>query len=119
MSQYEIWKVLRSAEVAQLLSAGEFTGSPDDLADGFIHLSTSQQLVKTLEKHFMAEKALCALLCYPRKLEGALRWETSRGGALFPHLYRSLHRDDIFAITPIPDERTKWTPPAFGDVLRQ
>jgi len=85
-----IYKVLRPAEWAELQETGHFAGSPDDLRDRFIHLSTEAQLPGTLQKHFAGQTDLIVLVLDPAELGAALRWEESRGGALFPHLYRDL-----------------------------
>lgn len=91
-----IYKILRATEWESLVEKGQFSGSPDDLRDGFIHLSTDDQLAQTLARHFAGERGLviaeAAVAADP-----LLRWEESRGGALFPHLYRPLARADIVA----------------------
>jgi uncharacterized protein (DUF952 family) len=90
-------KLLRAAEWAAFETAGSFAGSPDDLRDGFIHLSTPEQAVVTREKYFAGDAGLVEVTCDADALGDALRWEPSRGGALFPHLYRPLQRTDITA----------------------
>ncbi|HPU14876.1 MAG TPA: DUF952 domain-containing protein [Polymorphobacter sp.] len=91
-------KLLRAAEWARFDVQGTFSGSADDLRDGFIHLSTPEQAVTTREKYFAGEDGLVEVACNADALGEALRWEASRGGALFPHLYRSLQRDDIKSV---------------------
>ncbi|MGE0846107.1 MAG: DUF952 domain-containing protein [Flavobacteriaceae bacterium] len=85
-----IYKVLRAPEWQSARAAGRFSGSSDDRRDGFIHFSTAEQLPGTLERHFAGERDLELLAVPARALGDALRWETSRGGALFPHLYGDL-----------------------------
>ena len=85
-----IYKVLRRSEWREAEARGVFAGSADDLRDGFIHLSTAAQLRATLTRHFAGERDLVVVEIDPEKLDVALRWETSRGGALFPHLYGEL-----------------------------
>jgi uncharacterized protein (DUF952 family) len=84
-----IYKILRPAEFAAL-TAGTFAGAPIDIADGFVHLSTAAQVEETLLKHFAGEPDLILVAINPTPLGPALRWEPSRGGALFPHLYARL-----------------------------
>jgi uncharacterized protein (DUF952 family) len=85
-----IYKVLRPAEWAEMQAAGLFSGSRDDLRDGFIHLSTPDQLPATIERHFAGERELVVLEIDPESLSEQLKWEPSRGGAMFPHLYADL-----------------------------
>jgi uncharacterized protein (DUF952 family) len=85
-----IYKILRAKEWAQLEKHGVFAGSADDLRDGFIHFSTAEQVRGTVEKHFSDEAALMLLAVESEPLEKSLRWEVSRGGQKFPHLYGEL-----------------------------
>ncbi|MEO1720528.1 MAG: DUF952 domain-containing protein, partial [Pseudomonadota bacterium] len=70
-----------------------YTGSSDDARDGFIHLSTPEQLSETAAKHFAGQSNLIVVGFRADDLGDELRWEQSRGGALFPHLYGSLSVD--------------------------
>lgn len=90
-----IYKILRPAEWAALRSQGRTTGAPVDIADGFVHFSTAAQLSGTLSKHFADEDNLTLLACDAQTMGTDLRWEASRGGDLFPHLYRVLKMTDI------------------------
>jgi uncharacterized protein (DUF952 family) len=90
MTASKIYKVLRGAEWSRAQASGSFAGSPDDARDGFIHFSTAEQLQGTLERHFAGEENLVVLEVDAAALGEALRWERSRGGALFPHLYAEL-----------------------------
>jgi uncharacterized protein (DUF952 family) len=90
-----VYKILRPQEWLRLQHDGELSGSPDDLRDGFIHLSTRAQLQGTLDKYFASERDLVILRARADTLGEALRWEPSRGGALFPHLYRPLRLVEV------------------------
>ena len=89
-----VYKIFRPAEFEAFQRDGRSLGAPVDLADGYIHLSSAEQLSGTLSKHFAAEDRLHLLALESGGLD-SLRWKPSRGGALFPHLYRELRRDDI------------------------
>jgi uncharacterized protein (DUF952 family) len=91
-------KLLRAAEWASFDTQGNFAGSADDLRDGFVHLSTPEQAVTTREKYFAGVEGLVEVVCDADALGDALRWEASRGGALFPHLYRALVRGDVVSV---------------------
>lgn len=90
-----IYKIFRAQEWSEMQAKGHSDGAPVDLADGFVHLSTALQLQGTLAKHFAGEEDLMLLACDTETMEDALRWEPSRGGAMFPHLYRPLRMADI------------------------
>lgn len=96
-----IYKVLRPAEWAELDTAGRSLGAPVDRADGFVHFSTAEQLPGTLERHFAGEAGLMLVAVDVEAAGPALRWEPSRGGALFPHLYRPLERTDVIWARPL------------------
>jgi uncharacterized protein (DUF952 family) len=91
----KIYKVLRPAEWTEAQARNVFSGSPDDLRDGFIHFSTREQLKETIERHFAGEPDLVVLEVDAAALGEALKWEPSRGGALFPHLYGELPLDAV------------------------
>lgn len=99
-----IYKLLRGPEWRLFRDRGETPGAPVDLADGFIHFSTADTLPGTLEKHFAGEEGLHLLACEAETLGEALKWEPSRGGLLFPHLYRPLRLDDILWSRPLPPD---------------
>ena len=90
-----IMKIFRRPEWNAFRAAGETMGSPDDLRDGFIHLSTPAQTPGTAEKHFAGESDLVLVALAAARLGPALNWEPSRGGQLFPHLYRPLRLSDV------------------------
>lgn len=96
-----IYKVLREPEYLAFEQAGHTAGAPVDLADGYIHLSTAEQLPGTLAKHFAQEQGLMLLALSAQHLD-TLKWEPSRGGALFPHLYRAITRADILWSRALP-----------------
>ncbi|NBW76058.1 MAG: DUF952 domain-containing protein [Sphingomonadaceae bacterium] len=84
------FKILTADQWAQFESEGVFHGAPVDLADGYIHLSAADQLQGTLDKHFAGQQGLVIAEVDLRALGDAIRWEVSRGGALFPHCYAPL-----------------------------
>jgi len=90
-----ILKIFRRPEWDAFRAAGETLGAPIDLADGYIHFSTAAQVAETAARHFATESDLVLVAFDPDRLGPALRWEPSRGGALFPHLYRSLLLQDV------------------------
>lgn len=97
-----IYKIFRAAEFARLEASGKTAGAPVDLADGFIHFSTAGQAAETAAKHFAGEDDLVLLALEADGLGDALKWEPSRGGQLFPHLYREMTREDVAWIMPLP-----------------
>ena len=85
-----IYKILPRAEWEAACEAGTFLGSAIDIKDGFIHFSTADQWRETLEKHFAGQSDLVMVAVEAEALGPELKWEVSRGGALFPHLYGAL-----------------------------
>jgi uncharacterized protein (DUF952 family) len=85
-----IYKILPRAAWDEAVAAGRFEGSPVDLTDGYIHFSTGSQAQETASKHFRGQAGLVVVAVEAASLGAALRWEPSRGGALFPHLYGPL-----------------------------
>lgn len=85
-----IYKVCPAAEWKDAAASGSYRGAAVDLRDGFIHFSTSAQLPETLRRHFAGKRALVLVAIDPQDLGAGLRWEPSRGGELFPHLYGEL-----------------------------
>lgn len=98
----QIYKIFRADEFAAFDATGETAGAPVDLADGYIHFSTAEQVRETAAKHFAGEEDLVLLALEADTLGAALTWEPSRGGALFPHLYRTLARNDVLWVQPLP-----------------
>ncbi len=93
-----VYKLLRADEWAAFEAAGSFAGSADDGRDGFIHLSTAEQVAGTAAKYFPGEAGTMLVTLDADALGEKLRWEPSRGGALFPHLYRALRRTEVVAV---------------------
>jgi uncharacterized protein (DUF952 family) len=93
-----IYKICASAMLQEARGRGRFEGSADDLRDGFIHLSAGHQVAGTLAKYFAGQRDLVLLAVDPERLGAGLRWEKSRGGELFPHLYGPLDLDHVIAI---------------------
>ena len=85
-----IYKVADRALFEAAMAAGAFNGMPVDLADGYIHFSAAGQLAETIRKHFAGKPDLVLFAVPTDRLGPELRWEPSRGGALFPHLYQPL-----------------------------
>jgi uncharacterized protein (DUF952 family) len=81
---------------------GKFCGSEVDLRDGFIHFSTAEQVTETAARHFAGQHGLMLLHVDTAKLGDKLRWESSRGGALFPHLYGDLDPAAVTKVDPLP-----------------
>jgi len=81
---------------------GRYDGGPDGKADGFLHLSTADQVIESAAKHFAGARDLLLLTVDPGALGPGLRWEASRGGALFPHLYDDLPLDAVVAVEELP-----------------
>jgi uncharacterized protein (DUF952 family) len=98
------YKVLLADEMARLEADGRFDGAPVDRADGYIHLSTAAQLDETVAKHFAGKPDLHIVAVDLPALGDALKWEPSRGGALFPHLYGVLTLDAVLAYGPLERE---------------
>jgi uncharacterized protein (DUF952 family) len=101
-ARMKIYKIFREAEWESFKAAGETLGAPVDLADGFVHFSTAGQVAETAAKHFAGEGRLVLLALEADALGEALKWEVSRGGARFPHLYRVLRLDDVLWTRPLP-----------------
>ena len=97
-----IYKIFHKREWAVLTNSGVTKGAPIDLADGFVHFSAAAQAAETAAKHFAKEDDLMLLALEADLLGPDLKWEPSRGGALFPHLYRALSLDDIVWSKPLP-----------------
>ena len=90
-----IFKIFRRPEWDAFHADRETSGAPIDLADGYIHFSTAAQVAETAAKWFATESDLVLVAFAADRLGPALNWEPSRGGQLFPHLYRRLLLDDV------------------------
>lgn len=96
-----IFKIATRAQWQAAEASGAFEGAPIDLADGYIHFSTGGQVAETLAKHFAGQRDLLLLSVESDSLGDALRWEVSRGGQLFPHLYAALSLHLVTAVREI------------------
>lgn len=92
-----VWKIFTAEQWGEFGKTGSFSGSPDDLRDGYIHLSTSAQLEGTLAKYFSNHSGLVVAQIATGRFADRLKWEASRGGMMFPHLYDRLELRDIVA----------------------
>ncbi|HTT48263.1 MAG TPA: DUF952 domain-containing protein [Pseudolabrys sp.] len=97
-----IYKILPAALWREAEREGVFKGSPVDIRDGFIHFSTADQAAETAAKHFAGQADLLLLHVDAARLGERLKWEPSRGGALFPHLYGELELAAIIRVDPLP-----------------
>lgn len=102
MTQRIIFHMCRAAEWEQALAAGAYRGSSQDAADGFIHFSTGSQVEESAAKHRAGQDGLVLLTVDGAALGDALRWEPSRGGQLFPHLYGPLPPVAVLRADPLP-----------------
>lgn len=97
-----IYHMCRKDEWEAAQASGSYFGSSQDVADGFIHLSNGDQIVGSAAKHRAGQKDLVLLEIQPDVLGDALKWEPSRGGALFPHLYGPLPFDAVERVHDLP-----------------
>lgn len=97
-----IYKILTSDQWADLTAQGETPGAPIDISDGYVHFSTASQAAETAAKHFAGQDDLHLLAVDTEILGDALKWEPSRGGDLFPHLYGPLRLKDVSWSKPLP-----------------
>lgn len=97
-----IYKICPAALWRAAEREGVFRGAPVDLADGYIHFSTAAQLAETAARHFAGQHDLVLVAVAAEALGGALRWEPSRGGELFPHLYAALPVAAAHRVLPLP-----------------
>lgn len=97
-----IFKICPAALWRDAEAKGLFEGAPVDLADGFIHFSTAAQVAETAAKHFAGMADLLLVAVDEAALGPALRYEISRGGAAFPHLYGPLPLSAVVSVRPLP-----------------
>jgi uncharacterized protein (DUF952 family) len=118
-----IYHMCRRDEWAAAQAAGFYPGSSQDVADGFIHFSTARQLPESAAKHRRGQPDLLLLTVDPQILGAALKWEPSRGRALFPHLYGVLPTAAAIRVDPLPldADGVPQPPPHVGEqaVLEQ
>jgi uncharacterized protein (DUF952 family) len=98
-----VYRILTTQQWQRLQKWGLFSGSPHDIRDGFVHLSTGPQVAGTLEKHYHHQTDLVILEMSPADFGELLKWESSRGGQLFPHLYGSLPSKSVRRVIPLAD----------------
>jgi uncharacterized protein (DUF952 family) len=96
-----IYHMCKSAEWRAALAAGSYPGSTQDQADGFIHFSDRRQIVASAAKHRAGQDDLVLIEIDAEALGPALKWEASRGGALFPHLYGPLDPTKVARTAPL------------------
>lgn len=101
MSQF-IYKIAPEALWREAEQNGRFSGAPIDIADGFIHFSTAGQVQETAAKHFAGQTGLLLIAIDGGRLGDALKYEVSRGGAPFPHLYAPLDPGAVLWVRPLP-----------------
>jgi uncharacterized protein (DUF952 family) len=99
-----IYKICGQTMWREAQSGEQFRGSPDDERDGFIHFSTAAQVAGTASRHFARQPDLLLIAVEPDALGSDLKWERSRGGELFPHLYAALPLSAVRWVRPLPDE---------------
>ncbi len=99
------YKILTGAQWAQWLDQRVFAGSPVDLADGFVHLSAADQVTETANRHFSGQDGLVVVRIDLAALGDAVRWELSRGGARFPHVYAAVPLAVALAHGPLRRDR--------------
>ncbi|MFC7332493.1 DUF952 domain-containing protein [Rhodocista pekingensis] len=97
-----IFHMCRAGEWTDALARGAYAGSSQDVADGFIHFSTAAQLPESAARHRRGQPGLVLLTVDPVPLGDALKWEPSRGGQLFPHLYGALPVSAVLRADPMP-----------------
>lgn len=106
-----IYKIVTQSQWDEALACGVFKGAPIDIADGYIHFSNADQVEETAAKHFHGQKDLLLVRLDGEKFGSELKWERSRGGALFPHLYGALSTnltDAVFPLDDLPDGSHKF-----------
>jgi uncharacterized protein (DUF952 family) len=97
-----VYKIVSQSEWRAAEAAGVFSGAAVDLADGFIHFSAADQVEETAAKYFAGQTDLLLVAVKAAALGEALRWEVSRGGAPFPHLYAPLPLESVARVHPLP-----------------
>lgn len=115
MSRF-LYHLARRAEWAEAEKIGLYHGSADDRRDGFMHFSTAEQVVESARRH-RAGEADILLVAVPEAAAGPWRWEPSRSGALFPHLYAALPLKAVVAVheLPLDPEGRHVFPPLIDD----
>ncbi len=102
MPEPRIYKIVPRALWVEAERSGRLIGAPVDLADGFIHFSTAAQVRETAARHFAGQDDLLLVTVDAARTGDRLKWEPSRGGALFPHLYGDLLMTWVIEVAPLP-----------------
>jgi uncharacterized protein (DUF952 family) len=97
-----VYKICPASRWREAEREGRFRGSSVDMRDGFIHFSTAEQVAETAARHFAGQRDLVLLRVDAGKLGGRLKWEPSRGGSLFPHLYGDLDPAAVTKVDSLP-----------------
>lgn len=97
-----IYHMCRADEWAAAVNSGTYRGSSQDLTDGFIHFSTAAQIVESARRHRAGQDGLLLVAVDAVRLDGRVRWEKSRAGDLFPHLYGPLDPAESASVRPLP-----------------
>lgn len=101
-----IYKIFTGPQWQQLCDTGQFDGAPIDISDGYIHTSTAVQAQETADKHFSGQDNLVLAALEAADFGSDLKWEVSRGGAKFPHIYnRPIARSDVIWFRHIAQDR--------------
>ncbi len=96
-----VYKIIDASQWREAQADHVFNGTAADIADGFIHLSAKYQVDETLARHFNGQENLLLLAIDAGRLGERLKWEPSRGGETFPHLYGPMSTRDVLSVTPI------------------
>jgi uncharacterized protein (DUF952 family) len=97
-----IYHMCGSEAWAAAVAAGRYDGTEDDRRDGFLHFSTAGQIAESARRHRVGQAGLVLVAVDSARLGDRLRWEPSRGGALFPHLYGPLFPAEAASVEPLP-----------------
>jgi len=100
-----VYRLCAEAEWRLAVAEGLFAGADADRRDGFIHLSSADQVAETADTHYATVRPLILLTVDARRVNGEIRWEESRGGALFPHLYGTIPVEAVLAAQRLADDR--------------
>ena len=112
-----VYHICRHSEWRDAVAAGVYRGSSQDEADGFIHFSTAAQVVGSAAKHRAGQSGLVLVACAAGRLGPALRWEASRGGQSFPHLYGPLPLEAVLAVVELPLENGRHRFPPLRETV--
>ena len=96
-----IYKIVPRTDWERAEIAGIFTGAEIDITDGYIHFSTAEQVAETAAKHFVGQEDLLLVAVGTQAIDANLKWEISRGNALFPHLYAVLPMNAVAWAKPM------------------